>query len=264
MTEADLPVPEPRASALTLRGVSKTYGGTHAVAGIDLDVPSGMYYGLLGPNGAGKTTTLSMISGLLRPDRGEIRVAGIDLGSRPREAKRRMGVLPDRLRTFDRLTGRQLLHYTGMLRGMKAKTVAERTDDLAAALGFEDALGRIVSDYSAGMTKKIMLAGAMLHSPQLLVLDEPFEAVDPASSATVLEILDGYVANGGTVLLSSHGMDLIERVCTRVAVLVAGQVLEEGLVADVKGDQTLEQRFVELSGGLGEVEGLEWLHTFSD
>jgi ABC-2 type transport system ATP-binding protein len=222
-----------------------------------------MYYGLLGPNGAGKTTTLSMIAGLLRPDRGEIRINGVDLGKSPREAKRLMGVLPDRLRTFDRLTGRQLLYYTGMLRGMKAGVVADRTADLAGALDLDDALGRVVSDYSAGMTKKVMLAAAMIHSPQLLVLDEPFEAVDPASAAKVLEILDGYVAEGGTVLLSSHGMDLIEQVCSRVAVLVGGQVLEEGTVAEVKGDLTLEQRFVELSGGLGEVEGLEWLHTFS-
>ncbi|GAA4197816.1 ABC transporter ATP-binding protein [Microbacterium oryzae] len=263
MTEAENRDTEPGVPALALQGVSKSYGGTHAVAGIDLEVPAGMYYGLLGPNGAGKTTTLSMISGLLRPDRGEIRVCGVDLSADPREAKRRMGVLPDRLRTFDRLTGRQLLHYTGMLRGMKADVVADRTADLANALDLDDALGRVVSDYSAGMTKKVMLAAAMLHSPQLLVLDEPFEAVDPASAAKVLEILDAYVARGGTVLLSSHGMDLIERTCARVAVLVAGQVLEEGTVDDVKGDLTLEQRFVELAGGLGEVEGLEWLHTFS-
>ena len=264
MTEAEIRETEPGSPALTLQGVSKSYGGTHAVAGIDLEVAAGMYYGLLGPNGAGKTTTLSMISGLLRPDRGEIRVCGVDLRTHPRDAKKRMGVLPDRLRTFDRLTGRQLLYYTGMLRGMMPGVVADRTADLAGALDLGDALGRVVSDYSAGMTKKVMLAAAMIHSPQLLVLDEPFEAVDPASAAKVLEILDAYVASGGTVLLSSHGMDLIEKVCTRVAVLVAGQVLEEGTVDEVKGDLTLEQRFVELAGGLGEVEGLEWLHTFSD
>ncbi|WOF21713.1 ABC transporter ATP-binding protein [Microbacterium betulae] len=264
MTDAEIPDPDPGIPVLTLRGVSKSYGGTHAVAGIDLTVPAGMYYGLLGPNGAGKTTTLSMIAGLLRPDRGEIRVGDVDLRAEPRAAKKRMGVLPDRLRTFDRLTGRQLLHYTGMLRGMRPDVVADRTADLAGALGLDDALGRVVSDYSAGMTKKVMLAAAMIHSPQLLVLDEPFEAVDPASAAKVLEILDAYVAGGGAVLLSSHGMDLIEQVCTRVAVLVAGQVLEEGTVHEVKGDLTLEQRFVELSGGLGEVEGLEWLQTFSD
>jgi ABC-2 type transport system ATP-binding protein len=175
-----------------------------------------------------------------------------------------MGVLPDRLRTFDRLTGRQLLHYYGVLRGLPSAVVESRTNDLARAFDLSDALGRAVSDYSAGMVKKVMLAGAMIHSPRLLVLDEPFEAVDPVSSAIILDILKTYVAHGGTVILSSHGMDLVERVCTRVAVIVAGQVLAEGTVDEVRGELTLEQRFIELAGGLSDVEGLEWLHTFSD
>lgn len=250
--------------ALVLRGVSRSYGGTTAVAGIDLTVPAGSFYGLVGPNGAGKTTTMSMIAGLLKPDRGEISVAGVDLARNPRAAKAMLGVLPDRLRTFDRLTGRQLLYYFGVLRGLKPSVVAQRTADLARAFDLTDALGRVVSDYSAGMTKKVMLAGAMIHSPRLLVLDEPFEAVDPVSSATILDILSAYVAHGGTVLLSSHGMDLIERVCTRVAVIVAGQLLAEGTVEEVRGELTLEQRFVELSGEVSSMEGLEWLHTFSD
>ena len=250
--------------ALVLRGVSRSYGGSTAVAGIDLTIPAGSFYGLVGPNGAGKTTTMSMIAGLLRPDRGEIQVGGIDLAKNPRAAKAMLGVLPDRLRTFDRLTGRQLLYYYGVLRGLKPAVVAQRTADLARAFDLTEALGRVVSDYSAGMTKKVMLAGAMIHSPRLLVLDEPFEAVDPVSSANILEILSAYVAHGGTVLLSSHGMDLIERVCTRVAVIVGGQLLAEGTVQEVRGEMTLEQRFVELSGEVSSMEGLEWLHTFSD
>ena len=264
------PAPAPHVSAtasapaLLLRGVSRSYGGSTAVAGIDLTVPAGSFYGLVGPNGAGKTTTMSMIAGLLRPDRGEIHVAGIDLARNPRAAKAMLGVLPDRLRTFDRLTGRQLLYYYGVLRGLKPAVVAQRTADLARAFDLTEALGRVVSDYSAGMTKKVMLAGAMIHSPRLLVLDEPFEAVDPVSSANILDILSSYVAHGGTVLLSSHGMDLIERVCTRVAVIVGGQLLAEGTVEEVRGEMTLEQRFVELSGEVSSMEGLEWLHTFSD
>ena len=250
--------------ALLLRGVTKSFGSTRAVEGIDLTVPSGTFYGLVGPNGAGKTTTLSMIAGLLRPDRGSVRVAGVDAASDPLAAKRLMGVLPDRLRTFDRLTGRQLLYYYGVLRGLPSAVVERRTADLARAFDLTEALGRLVSDYSAGMAKKVMLAGAMIHSPRVLVLDEPFEAVDPVSSAIILDILSAYVAHGGTVILSSHGMELVERVCTRVAVLVAGQVLAEGTVDEVRGELTLEQRFVELAGGLSDVEGLEWLHTFSD
>jgi ABC-2 type transport system ATP-binding protein len=255
---------DPDTAALVVKGVTKAFGETRAVDGIDLTVPAGIFYGLVGPNGAGKTTTLSMIAGLLRPDRGAIRVNGVDAISHPLDAKRQMGVLPDRLRTFDRLTGRQLLHYYGVLRGLPSAVVESRTNDLARAFDLSDALGRAVSDYSAGMVKKVMLAGAMIHSPRLLVLDEPFEAVDPVSSAIILDILKTYVAHGGTVILSSHGMDLVERVCTRVAVIVAGQVLAEGTVDEVRGELTLEQRFIELAGGLSDVEGLEWLHTFSD
>ncbi len=256
--------PSASGDVLVLRGVSKRFGDTHAVDGIDLTVPAGTFYGLVGPNGAGKTTTLSMIAGLLEPDRGSIRVGGVDAASDPVAAKRLMGVLPDRLRTFDRLTGRQLLYYYGVLRGLAPAVVESRTADLARAFDLTDALGRVVSDYSAGMVKKVMLAGALIHSPRVLVLDEPFEAVDPVSSANILDILSTYVAHGGTVILSSHGMELVERVCSRVAVIVAGQVLAEGTVDEERGALSLEQRFIELAGGLSDVEGLEWLHTFSD
>ncbi|MEX0151264.1 ATP-binding cassette domain-containing protein [Microbacterium sp. LMI1-1-1.1] len=258
------PLAETDTPALTLRGVSKSFGDLRAVDAIDLTVPAGSFYGLVGPNGAGKTTTLSIIAGLLRADRGTITVNGVDASKKRGAAKNALGVLPDRLRTFDRLTGRQLLHYYGVLRGLPASVVESRTADLARAFDLVDALARPVSDYSAGMTKKVMLAGAMIHSPRLLVLDEPFEAVDPVSSATILDILGSYVRHGGTVILSSHGMELVERVCTRVAVIVSGQVLAEGTVDEVRGEATLEQRFLELAGGLGDVEGLEWLHTFSD
>nr|WP_274638122.1 ABC transporter ATP-binding protein [Microbacterium bovistercoris] len=251
-------------TALDVRGLTKRFGETLAVGGIDLTVPAGSFYGLVGPNGAGKTTTLSMIAGLLRPDAGRIRVNGIDARDHPRDVKRLIGVLPDRLRTFDRLTGRQLLYYCGVLRGLDPSVVHTRTADLARAFDLADALARPVSDYSAGMTKKVMLAGAMIHSPRLLVLDEPFEAVDPVSSTVILDILGAYVEHGGTVILSSHGMDMVERVCSRVAVIVGGQVLAEGPVDEVRGELTLEQRFVQLAGGVSDVEGLEWLHTFSD
>ncbi|WP_457100287.1 ABC transporter ATP-binding protein [Microbacterium sp. P5_E9] len=260
----DESVPDVQQAALVLRGVTKTFGDTRAVDGVDLTVPAGTFYGLVGPNGAGKTTTLSLIAGLLRPDHGTIAVNGVDAASHPLQTKRLMGVLPDRLRTFDRLTGRQLLYYYGVLRGLPSAVVESRIGDLARAFDLTDALGRAVSDYSAGMVKKVMLAGALIHSPRLLVLDEPFESVDPVSSAIILDILSAYVSHGGTVILSSHGMELVERMCTRVAVIVAGQVLAEGTVDEVRGELTLEQRFIELAGGLSDVEGLEWLHTFSD
>ena len=259
--EADDAAPVP---ALVLRGIRKSFGDLQALDGISLEVPVGSFYGIVGPNGAGKTTTLSIIAGLLRADSGDITIAGVDAAAKPVAAKRLMGVLPDRFRTFDRLTGRQLLYYYGALRGLPPAEVERRTIDLARAFDLTESLGRVVSDYSAGMSKKIMLAGALIHSPRVLVLDEPFEAVDPVSSAAILDILQAYVAHGGTVILSSHGMELVERVCSRVAVIVAGSLVAEGTIDEVRGEVSLEERFVELVGGAGELEGLEWLHTFSD
>lgn len=259
------PIEGPSGSeAISIRGLVKQFGDNRAVGGIDLTVPAGSFYGVVGPNGAGKTTTLSIVAGLLRADEGRVVICGIDQAEQPQAAKRLMGVLPDRLRTFDRLTGRQLLFYYGLLRGLAADVIEKRATDLARAFDLGDALSRVVSDYSAGMTKKIMLAGAMIHSPRVLVLDEPFESVDPVSSAVILDILRAYVSHGGTVILSSHGMDLVERVCSRVAIIVGGEVLAEGTIDEVRAGQTLEARFVELAGSTGEVEGLEWLHTFSD
>ena len=258
------PRPKPVETVLSLEGLVKRFGDTIAVAGIDLAVESGSFYGIVGPNGAGKTTTLSMVTGLLRPDAGRVLVHGVDVWHDPVAAKRNMGVLPDRLRLFDRLTGAQLLFYSGTLRGLNEETVRTRTSDLAGAFGFEDALGRLVADYSAGMTKKIALAAAMIHSPRVLILDEPFESVDPVSAANVTQILRSYVDAGGTVVVSSHSMDLIQRICDHVAVVVHGAILDSGTMASVRKGKTLEDRFVELAGGRTSVEGMSWLNSFSD
>jgi len=249
---------------LEVRGLSKSFGRTIAVDGIDLDVRRGSIFGFLGPNGAGKTTTLAMITGLLRPQAGTIRVTGYDVWREPGPAKRALGSLPDRLRLFDRLTGAQMLYYCGVLHGLDRDAARSRTGDLALALGLEDALGRPVRDYSVGMIKKVSLAAALIHSPRVLVLDEPFESVDPVSTAQAIELLRAYTRAGGTVVLSSHNMDLVERVCDSIAVIIAGRILASGTLDDVRGGQGLEERFVELAGGRAAVEGLEWLTTFSD
>jgi ABC-2 type transport system ATP-binding protein len=258
------PKAKPVETVLAIQGLVKRFGDTIAVAGIDLSVDAGSFYGIVGPNGAGKTTTLSMVTGLLRPDAGRILVHGVDVWSDPVAAKRNMGVLPDRLRLFDRLTGAQLLFYSGTLRGLSGETVRSRTADLASAFGFEDALNRLVTDYSAGMSKKIALAAAMIHSPRILILDEPFESVDPVSAANVTQILRTYVDAGGTVVVSSHSMDLIQRICDHVAVVVNGAILDSGTMEKVRGGKTLEERFVELAGGRTSVEGMAWLNSFSD
>ena len=249
---------------LTVSALSKSFGQSRAVDSVDLDVRKGSIFGFVGPNGAGKTTTLSMMTGLLRPDTGTVTVAGADVWRDPTTAKRSIGVLPDRMRLFDRLTGAQMLYYCGVLHGLDRETARSRTDDLAVALGLDGSLDRPVRDYSIGMVKKVSLAAALIHSPAVLVLDEPFESVDPVSTAQAVELLKRFAAAGGTVVLSSHNMNLVERVCDAVAVIVGGRILASGTLDEVRGAQSLEERFVELAGGRVAVEGLEWLTTFSD
>lgn len=249
---------------LRVEGLEKHFGSTIAVEDVNFEVASGTVLGIVGPNGAGKTTTLSMITGLLRPDAGTVLISDLDVWADPAAAKRIIGVLPDRLRLFDRLTGSQLLYYCGILRELPADTVKERIGQLARAFNFEDALPRLVADYSAGMTKKIALAAALIHSPRVLVLDEPFESVDPVSANAIIEVLENYVEAGGTVVLSSHSMGLIERMCDSVAVIVEGKVLVSGTVDEVRGAGSLEDKFLELVGTKSAVEELEWLHDFSN
>ncbi|WP_125133288.1 ABC transporter ATP-binding protein [Microbacterium sp. 10M-3C3] len=244
---------------MTLRGLVKRFGEKTAVDGLDLEVPAGSFYGLVGPNGAGKTTTLSMATGLLRPDAGTAEIHGVDVWRQPVEAKRMIGNLADGVRLFDRLTGEQLVVYTGMMFGLARDEVAARTADLLRLMDLAEAAAMPVVDYSAGMTKKIALACALVHAPRLLVLDEPFESVDPVSAANIEDILRDYTAGGGTVIVSSHSMDLVQRMCDHVAVIARGRLLAAGTVDEVRGDQTLQDRFVELVGGRHRSEGPEWL-----
>ena len=246
--------------ALVLRGLVKRFDAKTAVAGVDLDVPSGSFYGLLGPNGAGKTTSLSMAVGLLRPTEGRAFVLGRDVWADPVEAKRRLGVLPDGVRLFDRLSGPELLAYHGMLRGMAPDVVDQRSRELIDVLGLTDAGRTLVVDYSAGMRKKIGLACALLHAPRLLVLDEPFEAVDPVSGALIRDILHRYVDGGGTVIFSSHVMELVEKLCTHAAILAEGKIKAVGTLDEVRGGRDLEDVFVEVVGGrVATGEELSWL-----
>jgi ABC-2 type transport system ATP-binding protein len=236
-------------SALVLRGLVKRFDGLIAVGGVDLDVPVGSFYGLLGPNGAGKTTTLSMAVGLLRPDTGAVYVLGHDVWADPVTAKRLLGALPDSVRMFDRLSGSELLAYTGLLRGMDRQTVDTRAAELLDVLGLSGAGRTLVVDYSAGMKKKIGLACALLHAPRLLVLDEPFEAVDPVSAALIRDILHRYVSGGGTVIFSSHVMEVVERLCSHVAILAGGEIKAVGTLDEVRQGRPLEDVFVTVVGG---------------
>jgi len=248
---------------LRAEGIVKRYGQTLAVDDVDLEIRTGSIFGVVGPNGAGKTTTLSILTGLLRPDAGSVTVLDRDVWSDPTAAKRSIGVLPDRLRLFDRLTGAQMLFYSATLHGLDGATARSRSADLARAFGLGDALGRQVADYSVGMAKKIALAATLIHSPRVLVLDEPFESVDPVSATTITDVLRRYTAGGGTVVLSSHSMELVQRTCDSVAIIVGGKVLAAGTMAQVRGRRSLEDTFVELAGGRVVAESMEWLHSFS-
>ncbi|WP_237206352.1 ABC transporter ATP-binding protein [Rothia nasimurium] len=259
--EAEVAEASRGSAALEITNLVKVFGQQAAVDGVNLTVPRGSFYGLVGRNGAGKTTTLSMATGLLKPTAGQVLVGGLDVWANPLDAKRRVGVLPDGVRLFDKLTGEQLLTYAGRLHGLDKATVAERTRDLLTAMDLTGAAGRKVADYSAGMTKKIALACAMIHAPSLLVLDEPFEAVDPVSASNIQDILKAYVAGGGTVIISSHVMDLVQRLCDHVAIMNAGRILASGTVEQVRGGVSLEERFVELVGGRVVSEGISWLQS---
>ena len=231
-----------------------------AVAGVSLTVPTGSFYGLVGPNGAGKTTTIRMLVGLLRPDNGYVTVAGIPVWPDPRAAKEVVGVLPDDLRLFERLTGAELLSYLGLLRGFDRAVVDRRREELLAVLGLADDAGVLVADYSTGMRKKVALAAALLHAPRVLFLDEPFESVDPVSARTITDVLTDYRARGGTVVFSSHVMETVERLCDHVAIVAAGQVVRAGTVVEVRDGRSLEDAFIAAVGAPAErAASLDWL-----
>lgn len=250
--------------ALSARGLAKAFGRTMAVDGLELDVPRGCFFGLVGPNGAGKTTTLRMCTGLLRPDRGTVWVDGVEVWKEPSRAKAVIGVVPDELRLFERLTGSELLVYNGLLRGMTPGVVEERSRELLDVLDLAPAAGTLVVDYSHGMKKKVALAAALLHAPRVMFLDEPFEAIDPVSARTIRVVLERHVDAGATVILSSHVMDLVERLCDRVGILHEGRLVAQGSTEEVRGGRTLEDAFIDLVGAEAAPSGsLQWLDTSS-
>ncbi|MEU6232717.1 ABC transporter ATP-binding protein [Kitasatospora sp. NPDC047058] len=255
------PVPGTR-SAVSIQGLWKHFGSQAAVAGLSLELPAGAFIGLVGPNGAGKTTTLSMVTGLLRPDQGTVLVHGADVWRDPVTVKARIGILPEGLRMFERLSGRELLQYNGRLRGLPGAEVDRRAEELLAVLDLAGDADKLVADYSTGMRKKIGLAAALLHNPDVLFLDEPFEGVDPVSAQTIRGVLKRYAAAGSTVVFSSHVMELVEQLCDWVAVVNAGQVIAQGPLDAVRGDRSLHEAFLSLIG-VREDDGLAlgWLGT---
>ncbi|MCI0685825.1 MAG: ABC transporter ATP-binding protein [Sporichthyaceae bacterium] len=268
MDTADAPPVDARSVGADLAvrelGLWKRFGTQIAVAGINLDIPAGSFCGLVGPNGAGKTTALSMITGLLRPDAGEIEVVGHRTWPDPAAVKAEVGMLPEGLRLFERLSGRELLVYAGRLRRLPAAEVDTRADQLLDVFDLGAARDKLVVDYSTGMRKKIGLAAALLHNPRALFLDEPFEGVDPISASVIRDVLTRYTRSGSSVVFSSHVMELVERLCDWVAVMHHGQILAQGPLQTVRAGRSLEAAFLHIVGASDRGgDGLEWLGSSS-
>ena len=250
--------------AIEVRGLRKSFGEKEAVAGINLEIAAGSLAGLVGPNGAGKTTSLSMMTGLLRPDTGQVLINGLDVWADPVAAKAVIGVVPAEARLFERLSGEETLEYAGRLHGLPVGEARTRTAQLLDVLDLKADAKRLVADYSTGMRKKATLGCALIHNPAVLFLDEPLEGVDPISADMIRRLLTRFVTSGSTVLFSSHVMELVEQVCDHVSIIDKGKIVVTGITDEVRGGKTLQQAFVDLVGSrASEEEGLSWLGSSS-
>jgi len=246
------------------RGLRRTFGEFVAVDGVDLRVPSGCFYGFLGPNGAGKSTTLKCLTGLLAPSAGSISLFGLDPKSDGVAIRQRLGVMPEDLALFDRLTGPETLAFVGQVYSLDGKTLRARSDELLSLMDLTSSADTQVIDYSHGMRKKISLAAALLPAPRLLFLDEPFEGIDAIASHQIKEILLQFVRGGGTVFLTSHILEIVERMADHLGVIHKGRLVAQGPLAELRtgagGGKSLEQIFLELVGASGtESRSLDWL-----
>ncbi|MDA8020968.1 MAG: ABC transporter ATP-binding protein [Thermoanaerobaculia bacterium] len=253
--------------AIETRGLIRRFGDVAAVAGIDLEVPEGSFYGFLGPNGAGKSTTIKCLTGLLDPTRGSMRILGLDPVADGVEIKRRVGVVPEDLALFERLTGEENLAFVGKVHGLSRQLIEQRTADLFTVLQLErSAASSLVADYSHGMRKKVALAAALISAPRLLFLDEPFEGIDAVTSHQIKVLLQDFVTRGGTIFLTSHVLDIVERLVDHVAIIQHGRLVAQGPVdglstPDGEGERrSLEDIFLDALGAEGhDPNRIEWL-----
>jgi ABC-2 type transport system ATP-binding protein len=249
--------------AVETRGLTRSFGEFRAVDAIDLAVPAGSLYGFLGPNGAGKSTTIKCLTGLLRPSGGTIRILGIDPIADPVAVKRRIGVVPEDLALFDRLTAGETLEFVAQVHGIETRTARGRADDLLAVMNLTEAGSTLVVDFSHGMRKKLSLAAALLPAPRLLFLDEPFEGIDAVASRQMKDLLQAFVARGGTIFLTSHILEIVERLSTHIGVIARGRMVAQGTIAELRSGavgKTLEELFIDLVGGGGPTPvTLDWI-----
>src|SRR6266567_4049924 len=256
----------PPVPAVVTRDLVRAFGQKVAVSHLNLTVQRGEFYGFLGPNGAGKSTTIKMLVGLLRPTAGSIWVSGVDVWREPLRARALMGVLPEYLNLYERLTGSEFLTFAGHMYGVAEADVRHRSEELLHVLTLTDDADKLIVDYSVGMRKKIALAAALIHSPEVLFLDEPFEGIDPVSSRVIRDILRGLTQHGTTIFFSSHIMEVVERLCTRVGIINQGILVAEGTLQELRDrasgenkDATLEDIFLNVVGAHEESHNLSWL-----
>lgn len=250
--------------AIETTGLTRRFGGLCAVDAIDLRVERGTFYGFLGPNGAGKSTTIKMLTGLLACSSGSMRILGHDVSdpAEALEAKRHIGVVPENLSLFENLTAREYLTFIGRMYLLPKPTIRERTDQLLETMGLQHELKKLTLEYSHGMRKKLALAAALLPNPELLFLDEPFEGVDAVASRVLRDILKRCVERGATVFLTSHVLEIVERLCTHVGIIARGKLVHQGPMADLRMNSSLEERFLQVVGADQlETQKLSWLEA---
>jgi ABC-2 type transport system ATP-binding protein len=247
------------APAIVARDLKKFYGAKAAVDGLDLEVPRGSFFGFLGPNGAGKSTTIRMLTGLIPADSGSIEILGYKLGEQELEVKRRIGLVPDESLLFDRLTGIEYLEFVGRLYGLDRHAARERGRGLLDLFELHEDR-KIIAEYSKGMRKRIAMAASLIHHPELFLMDEPFEGVDAVGARLMKDILLDLVRRGATIFLTSHVLEVVERLCDRIAIINNGRIVTSGTLAELRaGGESLEDAFVRIVGAGHSLERLEWL-----
>ena len=245
--------------AILVRDLRKTYGLKPAVDGVTLEVPSGSFFGFLGPNGAGKSTTIRMPTGLIPPDSGSIEILGYRMPAEELPIKRRIGLVPDESLLFDRLTGAEFLEFVGRMYGLPRPTAIERAKGLLDLFQLQ-ADRKIIGEYSKGMRKRVAMAASLIHHPELFLMDEPFEGVDAVGARLMKDILLDQVSRGATIFLTSHVLEVVERLCDRVAIINEGRIVTSGTMEELRaGGESLEDAFVRIVGAGNQMERLDWL-----
>jgi len=246
--------------AIAVRDLRKVYGNKAAVDGLSLTVPRGCFFGFLGPNGAGKSTTIRMLTGLIPPNSGLIELLGMPMPAAGLEIKKRIGLVPDESLLFDRLTGSEFLEFVGRMYGLARPVARERAQGLLGLFELEESGRKLIAEYSKGMRKRVAMAASLIHHPELFLMDEPFEGVDAVGARLMKDILVDQVQRGATVFLTSHVLEVVERLCDRVAIIHEGKIVTEGTLDELRaGSETLEDVFVRVVGAEKAFERLEWL-----